>query len=112
MKCAPVRCASARLRFHCEMSRALSKEIMTTCFGFAGIGGAGGSARAEPAVAREASANAATRNKQGIGKLTGSWRSASRLSPKCGVGAIGLFAGLPRGKHRLAPGKHPFAPGE
>jgi hypothetical protein len=54
------------------MSRALSKEMMTTCFGFAGIGGAGGSARATPAVASEASENAATRDKQGIGKLTGS----------------------------------------
>ena len=69
MKCAPVRCASARLRFHCEMSRALSNEMMTTCLGFAGVGGAGGSAKATPAVASEARENATARNGRYIGNL-------------------------------------------
>lgn len=69
MKCAPVRFASARLRFHCEMSRALSKEMMTTCFGLAGKGARepGGSAKAAPAVASEARQNAATRDEKDIG---------------------------------------------
>ena len=96
MKWAPVRSASARLRFHCEMSRALSNEMMTTCLGFAGLGGAGGSAKATPAVASEAKENATARNERYIGNLILTRRmSGSRLSRKCGAGTIGLLGGRP-----------------
>ena len=71
MKCAPVRSASARLRFHCEMSRALSNEMMTTCFGFSFAGVAGGSAKAPPAIASEARDDATTWDRGGIGKGLG-----------------------------------------
>ena len=95
MKCAPVRLASARLRCHCEISRALSKEISTICFGFAGddVGDPGGSAKAASAQAREARQNARTRNERDIGKLGGNLGQPfgllkSRLSLKCGIDAI------------------------
>jgi hypothetical protein len=43
------------------MSRALSKEMMTTCFGDAGSGAEGGSARAVPAAASNEQENAIAR---------------------------------------------------
>ena len=85
------------IRDSCEMSRALSNEMMMTCLGFAGAGGEGGSAKAPPAVASEAMENTTTRNGRYIGYLICTQgMSGSRLSLKCGVGAIGLFGNQPR----------------
>ena len=93
MKWAPVRFASARLRCHCETSRAASNEISTTCLGLAGetAGGFGGSARAALTEASEARLYARTRYERSIGNfLTGPFRPiGSRLSRKCGVDAFG-----------------------
>ncbi|CDX42986.1 hypothetical protein MPLA_650003 [Mesorhizobium sp. ORS 3359] len=87
-----MRFASARLRCHCEISRAASKEISTTCLGLAGetAGGFGGSAKAALAEASEARLYARTRYERSIGNLlAGLFRPiGSRLSRKCGVDAI------------------------
>jgi hypothetical protein len=47
------------------MSRALSKEMMTICFGLAGLKAEGGSARAPFSAASDAHENTMARNSMG-----------------------------------------------